>query len=141
MENSKYRNLKQWFTFTFNKNNNTDLIYTCTNNHYIHTWFERNGHTKFKNVLNLDDYNSFIQAINESTNMIPDDFDTYFPDYFIEDFSLWNMDTEDYWKTNDYREHCKSQMEKLFNILWEYNDYMEEHSGILRYHVYYTNNL
>ena len=138
MSNSKNRNLKQWFTVTFNEDNSTDLLYSCTNNHYIHTWFEKNGHTKYENVLNLKCYDSFVQAINESTNMIPDDFDKYFPCYFIEDYSLWNMDTCDYWSNvPEYREHCKAEMEKLFDILWNINDAMEESSCILKYNIFH----
>jgi len=138
MGNSKHSFLKQWFTFKF-EDDSTNLLYSCTNNHYIHSWFERSGHTSFTTVLDLKDYDLFIQAINESTNMIPDDFNTHFPDYFIEDYSLWNMDTCEYWNNvSEYREHCKSEMEKLFDILCDYNEDMENGSGILTYHIYYS---
>jgi hypothetical protein len=137
MKKNKYNVLKQWFTFTCDEK--TDLLYFFTNNHYIHTWFENNGHTKFENVLTLNDYDLFIQAINDSTNVIPDEFDKYFPDYFIEDYSLWDNSSDNYWSDNRaYRENCKFEMEKIFDILWDINDDMEGHTGVLKYHIYHN---
>jgi len=137
MKKTKYNVLKQWFTFTCD--GKTDLLYFFTNNHYIHTWFENNGHTSFENVLTLKDYDLFIQAINDSTNIIPDEFDKHFPDYYVEDYSYWDPSSERYWSdTRDYRYHCQREMENLFDVLWELNDDMEEDTGVLRYHIYHT---
>ncbi len=139
MGNEKYSFLKQWFTFTFSNKNTTELIYSCTNNHYIHTWFEEHGYTDFENVISLEVYDKFIHSINESSNMIPDNFDEHFPDNYISHYSLWNMDLGNHWRNKkDYKEHAKEQMEIIFNKLWEYNDYMEDGTkGVLKYHIFY----
>ena len=137
----KYSFLKQWFTFTFN-NDTTDFIYSCTNNHYIHTWLEEHGYTSFKNELSTKDLDLFLQALNESSNRFPpDDFDIYFPEEYIEDYSLWNMDKTGYWDSiEEYREHAKKQMETLFNRLWALSQDSNNEiiMGVLKYHIYYN---
>jgi len=137
MGNSKYSFLKQWFTFTFS-DGSTDLLYSFSNNHYIHNWLEERGYNSWVNVLNLKDYNLFIQALNESTNMIPDIFEDHFSDNLIENYSLWNMETGHYWgSVDDYKLNAKKQMETLFERLYEFDDYIEKGNGVLEYHIYY----
>lgn len=137
MGNSKHSFLKQWFTFTFS-DGSTDLLYSCSNNHYIHSWLEERGYSSWINVLNLKDYNLFIQALNESTNMIPDIFEEHFPDNLMKNYTLWNMETGHYWSNvSEYREYCKAEMEKLFERLYEFDDDIEKSNGILEYHIYY----
>jgi hypothetical protein len=140
MGNEKYSFLKQWFTFTFKKDNSTTLIYSCTNNHYIHTWFENHELTNFKNIMSKEILDCFIHAINESSNMIPSDFDKYFPDDYVKYYSLWDMDNQKHWSSLfSYRENCKEQMSKLFDNLWEIHNMIEDGTeGILKYHIYYT---
>ena len=137
----KYSFLKQWFTFTFN-NDTTDFIYSCTNNHYIHTWLEEHGYTSFKNELSTKDLDLFLQALNESSNRFPpDDFDIYFPEEYIEDYSLWNMDIGHYWSgVKEYREHAKKQMEILFNKIYDISqdEINGPTKGVLNYHIYYN---
>jgi hypothetical protein len=140
MGNEKYSFLKQWFTFTYTTNNSTDLIYSCTNNHYIHSWFEEHGYTSFKNVIRKDDLDLFIHALNESSNMKPDSFDTYFPDNYVKYYSLWDMDSKKHWTSVMlYKEHVKEQMSILFDTLWETQYMIEDGTeGVLEYHIYYS---
>ncbi len=56
MGNPKYSFLKQWFTF-ISEDCVTDLVYSCTNNHYVHSLLEGYGYTSFENFLSLVDYN------------------------------------------------------------------------------------
>ena len=135
----KYSFLKQWFAFTFNDDNKTDLIFSCSNNHYINDWMEEHGYTNFKNVLSTNDLDLFLRALNESSNMIPDDFDLYFSE--SKNYTLWNMETCSYWyNTEDYRDHAKNQMEILFNSLWEVSQDSDNETtmGVLKYHIYYN---
>ena len=139
MGNSKFSFLKQWFTFTFNNDNKTDLVFSCTNNHYIHDWMEEHGYTSFKNILSTGDLDLFLHALNESSNMIPDDFDSHFSE--SKDYSLWNMDIGHYWSgVKEYREHAKEQMETLFNRLWALSQDSNNEiiMGVLKYHIYYN---
>ena len=69
MDNSKFKFLKQWFTFTFN-DNKTDLVFSCSNNHYIHDWMEEHGYNKFENTLSTEDLDLFLRALNESMILI-----------------------------------------------------------------------
>ena len=39
---------------------------------------EEHGYTSFKNILSTGDLDLFLHALNESSNMIPDDFDSHF---------------------------------------------------------------
>ena len=139
MGNSKFSFLKQWFTFTFNNDNKTDLVFSCTNNHYIHDWMEEHGYTSFKNILSTGDLDLFLHALNESSNMISDDFDSHFSE--SKDYSLWNIDIGHYWSgVKEYREHAKEQMETLFNLLWalSQDSNNETTMGILKYNIYYN---
>ena len=88
MGNSEYSFLKQWFTFTYSSDNTTDLIYSCTNNHYIHNWLKECGYTSFKNEIKVEDLDLLTTALNNSVNMIPDEFETNFPDEYISGYSL-----------------------------------------------------
>ena len=137
MGNSKHSFLKQWFTFTYS-DGSTDLLYSCSNNHYIHSWLEERGYNSWVNVLTLKDYNFFIQALNESTNMIPDIFESHFSDSYIENYSLWNMERCSYWSSvYDYKLNVKKEMETLFERLYEFDDDIENGNGVLEYHIYY----
>ena len=139
MGNEKYSFLKQWFTFTFDSNKTTTLIYSCSNNHYIHTWLEEHGHTSFKNTMSKEDLDLFIHALNESVNMIPGDFDVHFPEEYVKYYSLWDMDGKKHWSNiSEYREHAKEQMGVLFENLWDFV-LMIEHGtkGVLEYHMHY----
>jgi len=139
MGNEKYSFLKQWFTFTLD-DESTDLVYTCTNNHYIHTWLEKHGYTDFENIISKKDFDLFIQALNESSNFIPDDFDIHFPEKFIENYSLWNMDLSDYWESKiEYRKHIKEQIDKLFDKLFYYQEHLDNGGkGMLKYNIFYN---
>ena len=54
MGNSKHSFLKQWFTFTYLKDNTVDMFYSCTNNHYIQGWLEEQGYTSFENIISKE---------------------------------------------------------------------------------------
>ena len=96
MGNSKHSFLKQWFTFQYHSDKSIELLYSCTNNHYIHEWFEARGYTSFVNIMSTEDLDLFITALNESGNMVRDDsFYEYFPE--SENYTLWNMDKSEYW--------------------------------------------
>ena len=140
MGNSKHSFLKQWFTFTYKNDNTTDLIYSCTNNHYIQGWLEERGYTEFCNELSEEDLEEFIIALNESSNMVPDTFEENFSEEYIDGYSLWDMDNKRSWKdVSDYRTHAKEQMCELFERLYEYEDRLENGvEGILKYHIFYT---
>ena len=140
MGNEKYSFLKQWFTFTFDRDNTTTLIYACTNNHYIHTWLEEHGYNSFKNTMSKEDLDLFIQALNESSNMIPDEFDVHFPEEYINCYSLWDMDGKKHWyNISEYREHAKEQMSVLFENLCDIQLMIEDGTeGVLEYNVYYS---
>jgi hypothetical protein len=140
MGNEKYSFLKQWFTFTFDRDKSTMLIYACSNNHYIHTWLEEHGYVSFKNTMSKDDLDLFIHALNESSNMIPDDFSVYFPDEYVKCYSLWDMDRKTHWSDiSSYREHAKEQMSVLFENLWDVQNMIEHGTkGVLEYHMYYS---
>jgi hypothetical protein len=139
MYKSKYSFLKQWFTFTWNIDNTTDLLWNCTNNHYIHTWLENRGYTSFENVISKEDLDDLIQHINESVNEIPPNFNVHFPDSFIENYTLWNMETGNYWNSiYEYRNYIKEQMEKMFEQLFYFQDTLDNgRQGILKYNIYY----
>jgi hypothetical protein len=135
MGNSKHSFLKQWFTFTYPKDNTVDMFYSCTNNHYIHGWLEDHGCTSFENVISKEHLDNFINALNESSNMIPGDFDKYFPDKYIENYSFWDMDNVKHWvDIKEYQEHTKEQMSKLLEHLFNY----QEINGTLKYNIYYS---
>jgi hypothetical protein len=140
MGNSEYSFLKQWFTFTYSSDNTTDLIYSCTNNHYIHNWLKECGYTSFKNEIKVEDLDLLTTALNNSVNMIPDEFETNFPDEYISGYSLWNMDSIKYWSSSyEYTLHAKEQMSKLFEGLWEVEENIRQGVvGILEYHIYYS---
>lgn len=139
MGNEKNSFLKQWFTFTFGKDKRTTLVYSCTNNHYIHTWLEKKGYTEFRNIISQDDLDDFIIALNDSSNMIPNSMNDFFPDSYIENYSMWNMDNGTHWSfIEDYREHAKEQMSKLFDGLWDIQDMLEDGvEGVLEYNIFY----
>jgi hypothetical protein len=56
MTSSTCSYINQWFTFTYNHDKSTELLYSFTNNHYIHTWFEQNGYTEFENILKTENF-------------------------------------------------------------------------------------
>ena len=138
MGNTKYSFLKQWFTFTY-ADGSIDLVYNCTNNHYIHSWLEQYGYTSFENIISKPHFDLFIQALNESCNMIPPDFSTYFPDSYIEDYSLWNMDIGHYWDSkSEYTDHIKEEISKIFENLFYYQEHLDSgRTGILKYNIFY----
>jgi hypothetical protein len=116
------------------------MFYSCTNNHYIHEWLEEHGYNSFENILSKEDLDSFINALNESSNMIPDDFDKYFPERYIKNYTLWDMDNVKHWNNvREYREHTKEQMEKLFEHLSYVQEMLEEgYVGVLKYNIFYS---
>jgi hypothetical protein len=140
MGNSKYRFLKQWFTFTYDKDNTVDMFYSCTNNHYVHRWLEEHGCSEFDNIISKELLDSFIYALNESSNMVPDDFDKYFPEHFIENCTLWDMDNVKYWNSvREYREHIKKEMVKLLENLFYFQEIFKDgYTGVLKYNIYYS---
>lgn len=122
--------IKQWFTFTFKKDNITNLLYSCSNNHYIHNWLEERGYTDFENTMSEEDLDNFLTVLNESANMIPDCFDTHFPEEQKINFNKQIV--------IDNKKHCKEQMSELFESLWDIQDMIEDGTeGILKYNVYY----
>ena len=135
----KNKFLKQWFTFTYSNDNSENLIYSCTNNHYIHGWFEEHGYSSFRNYLSKYDLDLFINDLNESGNLASDDFSDYFPDSYILSYSLWDMETASYWKNiKHYRAHAKHQTGILVDKLFEIQQSIEHGwSGVLEYHIYY----
>ena len=98
--------IKQWFTFTFKKDNVTNLLYSCSNNHYIHNWLEERGYTDFENTISEEDLDNFVTVLNESSNMIPDCFDTHFPEEHKFNFNKQIV--------IDNKKHSKEQMSELF---------------------------
>ena len=140
MPPSKYSFLKQWFTFTWDMDNTTDLVWSGTNNHYLHTWLETRGYTLFENVISQDDLDELVQAINESVNEIPPIFVEHFPDEYVENYSLWNMETGHSWRSlSEYREHTKQQMEKMLEQLVYFQDSLDDgYEGVLKYNIYYN---
>ncbi len=140
MPPSKYSFLKQWFTFTWDMDNTTDLVWSGTNNHYLHTWLENRGYTSFENVIAKKDLDNLIQALNESTNEIPPIFQEHFPDEYVKNYSLWDMDNTRTWRSlEDYREHTEQQMEKIFEGLFYYQDSLDDgYTGTLKYNIYYN---
>jgi len=139
MPPSKYSFLKQWFTFTWDNDNTTDLVWSGTNNHYLHSWLENRGYTSFENVISKKDLDNLIQALNESTNEIPPIFKKHFPDEYVKNYSLWDMDNIRTWRSlEDYREHTEQQMEKIFEGLFYYQDSLDDgYEGVLKYNIYY----
>jgi hypothetical protein len=75
MGNPKYSFLKQWLTFTWDRDCTTDMVWNCTNNHYLHTWLENRGYTEFENVISKKDLDDLVQSINQSVNEIPPIFE------------------------------------------------------------------
>jgi hypothetical protein len=140
MPPSKYSFLKQWFTFTWDMDNTTDLVWSGTNNHYLHTWLETHGYDLFENVISKDDLDDLVQAINESVNEIPPIFEEHFPDEYVENYSLWNMETGHSWRSLDeYREYTKEQMEKMLEQLVYFQDSLDDgYEGVLKYNIYYN---
>ena len=146
MGNEKYSFLKQWFTFKHSTNNQTELLYSCTNNHYIHSWLEKHGYIDFTNTINETDLDLFIHDLNESYcpydkyYTIHDRFSEFFPDNYIKYYSLWNMDKCDYWPClYSYQEHAKKQIGDLFDKLWDVQNNLESgYSGVLQYHIFYN---
>ncbi len=134
----KNKFLKQWFTFTYSNDNSVNLIYSCTNNHYIQGWFESHGYDSFNNILSKIDLKLFIHELNESGNLAKDDFSYYFPDSYITDYSLWDMDKNKFWNIKLYREHAKYQTSILVDKLFEIQNSIEHGwTGFLEYHIYY----
>ena len=72
----KYSFLKQWFTVSYD-DKSVDLIYSMTNNHYVHGWLEERGYYNFENIITKDDLDIFLTALNESSNTVYS-FDDYF---------------------------------------------------------------
>ena len=94
----------------------------------------------FKNTMSKEDLDVFIQALNESINMIPGEFDVYFPGEYVKYYSLWDMDRKTHWSDiSSYREHAKEQMSVLFENLWDVSNMIEYGTkGVLEYHMYYS---
>jgi hypothetical protein len=140
MGNSKYSFLKQWLTFTWDRDGTTDMVWNCTNNHYLHTWLENRGYTEFENVISKKDLDDLVQAINQSVNEIPPIFEEHFPDSFVDNYSLWNMDIQKHWcSLDDYRDYIKDQMEKMMEPLVYFQDSLDDgFEGVLKYNIYYN---
>ena len=141
MGKSKNSFLKQWFTFKFSEDNSSELMYSFTNNHYIQGWMEAHGYTEFKNEIKLEDMDKFIFEINEIYDNSEVTFNKYFPEKYIEEYSLWNLEKKDYWYSLDeYKEHVKEEMSKLFDNLWENWDNLENGNveGTFEYNMYYN---
>ena len=133
----KYSFLKQWFTVSYD-DKSVDLIYSMTNNHYVHGWLEERGYYNFENIITKDDLDIFLTALNESSNTVYS-FDDYFSKVYIDNYTLWDIDKSDYWSSvEDYQKHVKLQMCYIFDELWDVNKTIESGiSCILKYHVYY----
>ena len=138
---SKCKNsfLKQWFIIKYLDDSgveeSTDLLFNCMNNHYIQGWMEKYGYDSFKNVLNIEDVEAFVQALNESTERVPDDFDNHFPDEYIEEYSLWNTSENEYWESiTEYKKHVKKEMCELVMNLEEVIDT----KGTFEYHIFFN---
>ena len=147
MGNEKYSFLKQWFTFKHTgSHNETDIVWYGTNNHYIHSWLEKHGYTDFTNTINEDDLDLLIHALNESycpcdkRDTVHDHFSEFFPEVYIENYSLWNMDKRKYWTgLYSYQEHAKKQIGDLFDSLWDVQNSLESgYTGVLQYHIFYN---
>ena len=140
MPSSKNSFLKQWFTFTWGMDDTKDLIWSCTNNHYLHTWLENRGYTSFENVIAKKDLDDLVQAINESVNEIPPIFEEHFPDEYVKNYSLWNMETGNSWRSVDeYRDYIKEQMEKMLEQLVYFQDSLDDgYEGVLKYNIFYN---
>ena len=81
--------------------------------------------------MSKEDLDIFLTVLNESSNMIPDDFDKYFPE---EDLVNFNKQI-----VIDNKNRSKEQMSELFERLWDIQDMIEDGTeGILKYNVYYT---
>ena len=132
MGNSKFSFLKQWFTVTYS-DDSTDLIYSMTNNHYVHGWLEDQGYCSFTNTITTESLDIFLTALNE-----PDSFETHFSEDY--NYTLWDMDRACYWSSvEDYREHSKLQMCDIFDKLWDIQADIESGvSCVLKYHIYYS---
>ena len=112
MTSSTCSYINQWFTFTYKQNQTTNLICSCTDNSYVHKWFKTRGHTALQNVLSKNDLDDFLTALNESSNAVPDNFNTYFsedPEYYISDKKRKLV----------YIEQVKEQMRTLFDKLFD----------------------
>ena len=140
MSYHKNRFLKQWFTFTYNNDKSVNMIYSMTNNHYIQGWFEEHGYDSFNNILSKFDFNLFVYELNETGNLSSDDFNDYFPDSYIQNYSLWNMENDRYWKSKEqYRSHSKYQSSILLNKLFEVQSSIEHGwGGVIEYNIYYN---
>ena len=138
MGNSKDNFLKQWFTFTYPNDTITDLVYSFTNNHYIQGWFESHGYNSFTNIISKQDLDSFIYALNESSNL--SDFSDNFPELYISNYGLWDMDNIRHWSNKkSYQLFSQEQMGKILEKLWETQHAIESGvSGILKYNIYYS---
>ena len=139
MAHSKYSFLKQWFTVTWDDNKLTDMFYSCTNNHYLQGWMEERGYTAFENVLKQDDLDYLIFCLNEPWKATDDDFNKYFPEKYIKDYTLWNMDKGEYWDDAwVYRRYSRDQMSKMFDELWEVQENLDAgKTGVIKYNIYY----
>ena len=100
---------------------------------------EERGYTSFENEIKFEDLDSLTTALNDSVNMIPSEFEKNFPDEYIIDYSLWNMDISKYWSSSfEYTNHAKEQMSELFENLWNVETNLNSGVvGVLKYYIYY----
>ena len=96
----------------------------------------KHGYVEFTNPLTLLDLDLLIHDLNESSNMVVDYFDTYFP--VVSNYPL--IEPSDNWSTvGEYRSYSKDQMELLFNKIWEVSQDSNNETtvGELTYHKFY----
>jgi len=110
--------LKQWFVVGDGPNEEGRIIYHISNNHYIHGWLKERGYSNIKNNISFQHINELIHVLNQ-----PNFFEQHFPDRFISDYSLWDIDTDTHWYDIDtYKTHTKKQLETLKFRLQGLND-------------------
>jgi hypothetical protein len=131
------RGIKQWITYK-DEDNNVDLVFNTTDNHYLHGWFEDRGFNEYKNSIKLEDIEELIKSINESVNCLNvtlSEFVKYFPDRYIESYLMYYSRKYSHMGTDGYIEHLKKELSDLFEILYE----LTENMGMktMEYNVYY----
>ena len=127
--------LNQWFTIIY-KDKVENLLFTTYNNHYIQGWFENRGYTSFENNISDEDFDSLLYEIGEVLDDNDKDinnFEKYFPDKYIENYSFWNIEKIKYWQDKDYyKEHAKNEIINIYKKLIECVG-----DGDLKYNMYY----
>ena len=98
--------LKQWIVIE-STHGNKDIY--LSNNHYLHGWFQNRGYTSIRNVVSKKDLNELIIAINDLGS-----FDIHFPESYIKNYTLWNMEKKIYWQDiQTYKLHIKKELDIL----------------------------